>query len=212
RDTRVESDDRGARSEVLAALETFRSWTDRDALCVTEIEVVEAIGEPGDGPRQLGSYEGRRIEVVRDQPQIGRTVVHELCHAVDRAEGLSDDPTIEHPYDPAASDFALRDEESRRQEAFAKTCEHGPLLLDLADGLAARCAPEVDATAVRFVRDTLYPNGPRLAPDPVPLERSAMGEYVASERWHPFAPIPVTFDGVHLVAPFTDGYMTTLFR
>ncbi len=144
----------------------FAAWTGRDGVCVPAVEVAAAV----DGHADLaGVYAAPGEPIVLEAAADYRlALVHELCHALDAAEGISDDHA--DPGD-AIDPVAYPTPELRRKEAFAQVCEHGPAAVSFEAALAARCDLALDS-ALAEVRAVAYPAAPpdpevTVGPDPV---------------------------------------------
>jgi hypothetical protein len=137
-------------------LDRFSRWSGRDEVCVTTVEVLDALEE--EGRAKLGGFQSaqRLIQLDAAQPDLERTLIHELCHVVDWEERLTWRHPELFPYDPEAFDFALRDEKSRHRESFAVTCENGPEPLQAATQIALECDDHPAATALGFVDDNVF--------------------------------------------------------
>lgn len=111
--------------EVRAELGAFEGWIGRGRLQVEQVrfEPIDALG--------LGRYARRRIWIddALDPAEVRGVLRHELCHALDYAEGLSDAfPLLEVLGDrlAASPDPRTMDAEGWRREAFAQACAIAP--------------------------------------------------------------------------------------
>ncbi len=138
-------------------LALFSSWSGRDSVCVTTVEVVSGLEESGGN--QLGGFQSakRLIQLDGSQEDLALTLVHELCHEVDWNDKLTKRNPELFPYDSNAFDYDLRDDASRSRESFALTCEHGPWVLAAAEAIARGCDQDFEADGIAFVQDNVYP-------------------------------------------------------
>lgn len=154
-------------AEALAdTLADFAAWSGREGVCVPGVEWRDELAE---GPATLGRYDGPGEPILLRRPDapaatMARTLRHELCHALDREEGLAEALTAE--LDPGSVDASAYPTEAERlAEAFALACEGGPPPLQMRTALAARC--DLDANpAAAPVRAEVYP----FAPGELPVE------------------------------------------
>ncbi len=95
---------------------------------------------------------------------MARTLRHELCHALDREEGLAE--ALAGELDPDSVDAsAYPTEAGRLAEAFALACEGGPPPLKMRAALETRCGLDANPAAAP-VRAEVYP----FAPGELPVE------------------------------------------
>lgn len=132
----------------------FARWTRRDGVCIPAVEFV-----PGDDPRlrehHYGLYQGLGEPVLVAEDGLGsveETTRHELCHALDDLEHISDgNPTVfvatdvDYWGDPA--------------EQFAVLCQERPDDLDLARALHAQCGFDATAAQEALVLEAVFPAG-----------------------------------------------------
>ncbi len=159
----------------------FAAWSGRDGVCVPSVLVVPLI----DGERVIaGQYQGAGAPILlKEAPDYRVSLFHELCHALDQEEGLSEgDPDPGDVIDP----IAYPSPELRRKEAFAQVCGRGPAAVSFEDALAARCDLVVDEALAR-VRAVAFPEAPpdprvTVGPDPTraTLDGLAEGDLLAA--------------------------------
>jgi hypothetical protein len=129
---------RQERAIVREELEAFAQAVGPDRVEVRQIEIVEQVGY---GDRMAGSYSRSGIELDAGSPGLASTVRHELCHALDHAEGLTvgPDPLLDElaaglfQEDPSLAELwhdYYKTARKQRAEALATFCELGPVALD----------------------------------------------------------------------------------
>ncbi len=136
---------------------------------------------------------------------MARTLRHELCHALDREEGLAE--ALAGELDPDSVDAsAYPTEAGRLAEAFALACEGGPPPLQMRAALETRCGLDANPAAAP-VRAEVYP----FAPGELPVEvgEDAQGEHVLAlleggELWQDGERAP-GLEGAETLARGPDG-------
>lgn len=159
----------------------FAAWSGRDGVCVPGVEVVAEI----DGEAHMaGQFAGAGAPIrLAEAADYRVALFHELCHALDAMEGLTDaDPDPGDAVDTAVYDTPAL----RRKEAFALVCQDGPAAVSFEAALAERCGLDVDPARAR-VRAVAYPAAPpepdvSVGPDPTraPVDLSDAGTIVAA--------------------------------
>lgn len=184
----VNGGDAGTRSVVERAVADLVAWTGRDSVCVSSIELVDSL--PDD---RVGHYDGDVISLVADQEDLYTTAVHEMCHGIDRDDGIARKHVDEFPYDPEASDFAGRDEKSRAREAFAVTCEGGPRNLQVVTALDDECPLDAHTDGARRVLDEVFVEAPPFAPSDPGANRVDVASWTAPVGWRVPTPVQVAY-------------------
>ncbi len=134
------------------AVRNFASWTDREGVCVPAVEVVSK-----SDPRMVDGYPGLYqgpgnpvLVAVNETPDVEQTTRHELCHALDGVERISDD----HPgVFPATEDSYWGDP----AEQFAYACEEHPRDIEVAMGLHLGCGLGAVAAQESMVLELVFP-------------------------------------------------------
>jgi hypothetical protein len=120
-------------AEIRAGIADLAAWTGRDGVCVSELSVVAA-----DDSRLEDTYVGRYFHssghvIISAGASSPRVVArHELCHALDALDGISD----AHAEVFAGDDDTYADSASER---FAHVCEQEPRDLAFAETFAPVC-------------------------------------------------------------------------
>lgn len=131
-------------AEARHILASFEEASGRDRVALTEVVFGPVYGAA------VGSFDAVRdrirIEPDLQGPRLERTLRHELCHALDFAEGLMEGPDA--TFDALVRDLfrvgavdteGLGGPRYRRSESFARYCDMGPLA---ASALSAACPGE----------------------------------------------------------------------
>ncbi len=152
-------DDRGDLvADVEGALSDFATWTGRETVCVTGIDVVRDQVGSGD---HAGLYRGPhlRIDVLAsDEWDLQPVARHELCHALDAHEddlALRREDAFADPERLLPADASCEGEQCIR-EAFAHTCAVGPWDTRLDDVHEEVCGIEVLEPWDRVVQHEVY--------------------------------------------------------
>jgi hypothetical protein len=153
-------------AQVEAAVADFARWTAREASCVEAVEIVSEV--PGMLDSVLGAWapDERRVYVERGDNDVGSYAVtlHELCHALDTEEALSDGQAArfapfywrtEHDRDLYPT------EEARLREAFADACGLGPADAGLPEAWQAACGEDVRASWQIYLDTRVWRAPPR---------------------------------------------------
>jgi hypothetical protein len=139
-----------------------------------------------------------RMEPYLEGPPLERVLRHELCHALDFAEGLMEGP---HPtFDPLIHDLfmlgaidtdGLEGPRYRRSEAFARYCDLGPFV---GHALIAACPGEPDEVndATAYLSREVWQTW-----EPPPSQRGP----AVHARWQAPSPDPVAFGVLGLSDP-----------
>ncbi len=142
---------------VEAALESFARWSGRDEICVAGVTVVSGMDAHTMGEYHTGTAE---ITVLADADDPWSSTTHELCHAIDTAEGIAPD----HPdlFDPASvtNRDAYPYRRLRSSEAFARICGLGPQDIERWRVWDDDCGVRVtdqDLDALELTRDEVFP-------------------------------------------------------
>lgn len=159
-------------SEMRRALDDFASWTGRRGVCVASLTAEDALTD--DGIDIWGRFEPAQdydagytiepgtIRIDRDADAY-ETTVHELCHAIDAAEGHSDaNPDIFEAKAVPRSEL-YDDGAERVGEAFAEACEGGPHDVTLGRWLEQTCGAEVISATERYLAGHVYTHAPRVS-------------------------------------------------
>lgn len=169
-------------------LAEFVGWTARDAICVRDIAFTDVI-DPSDSydarVDPIGAYDRRgRVLLEPGHDVFTRFAVrHELCHALDRGEGIVE----AHPgVFSGGRDEADYPESLREAEAFADACEAGPSL-ELEAAIAAACGGAYERSDAEAVLDDVVftghdPDAPLFAPFPVGRVEVSVGDGFAVDR------------------------------
>ncbi len=143
---------------VEAAIAEFAGWTAREGVCVDEVEIIEEIDwRP---PEATGLYHAddplAHIWIETGGSAMRRRTLHELCHALDYDEAITD--TRRELFSPAEGlNPELYDtEEKRRLEAFARACEEGPGALGLARAFEESCGVATIDPVDRYLADEVF--------------------------------------------------------
>ncbi len=151
----------GVMDEIRTAIADFAVATGREGVCVPAVDVVGPLTHR-EAP-VCGDYSGPRwsIRVSAERDCVSQqTVTHELCHAIDTMEGLSDAHPDEFPGDEV--DTAVYEEEIRATEDFAQACEDGPQTYELDAAWDDACGDPVLDAGDRFVQENVYVDASRL--------------------------------------------------
>lgn len=166
-----EGDDE-AFAEVIQAALDFERWTGGGRVCISELELVDGLSRDGEDIGGLYNSLSGRIEIVADTTYPYFMAIHELCHALDRAEGLSASrPSL---FDGTLSDYSWTlypTEDKRREEHFAELCERGGQAIAMAAATREACGWEQRGLAeAGFLHERVYPGAPK--PETAVLEPS----------------------------------------
>ncbi|MCB9760189.1 MAG: hypothetical protein H6739_10175 [Alphaproteobacteria bacterium] len=154
---------------VAGAIADFAAWTGREGVCVPSVELhaevsaIEKIDGQYHGP-------GRPIEVdwTRNRDWLYQVTQHELCHALDTEEGLSDTLGPLLPEVPRSAIY--RTPEGRRREAFARACELGPRELVLRRLVEEECGVAAVSPGQAALAEQVFLGTPdHVDPDRAPL-------------------------------------------
>lgn len=157
---RIEGGTPGAIARIEAALADFQGWSGREGVCVGRISVEAALP----GVEALFLKEQRRIRLEEGDPELYRSTLHELCHAIDSVEELSVRSSSLFQDVPASALYP--DGQARRRESFARHCEQGARDLGLQRRLMSCGEPALAADD--WVQEMVYPLAPQLPMDPLP--------------------------------------------
>ncbi len=151
----------GVMDDIRTAITDFAAATGREGVCVPAVDVVGPLTHReelvcGDYSRPRWSI---RVSAERDCVS-QQTVTHELCHAIDTMEGLSDAHPEEFPGDEV--DTEVYEEEIRSTEDFAQACEDGPQTYELDAAWDDACGDPVLDAGDRFVQENVYVDASRL--------------------------------------------------
>lgn len=130
----VTGPDGTTRDVVQRALDDFRSWTDHP-VCLRALRVGSVRGD-----RAKYNPANKTVEVDPDQPEPRVSTIHELCHAVDLQNGLSDEALDRFEAAGAHGGTARR----RGREGFANVCQLGAVTLDLVTAVSCPAEDPVD--------------------------------------------------------------------
>lgn len=142
------------------ALATFAAWTAREGVCVDEVTVADRVSVMrGAAWYSVGGVyrpAARRIE-LKAAPGIEESALHELCHALDADERLTAQhrDLLDTTIVPDSDLYVTEDE--RLVEAFAYTCQEGPVGLGVAGAVAEACGDDLVGERARFFRDVVFP-------------------------------------------------------
>ncbi len=170
------------------ALAQFQAWSGRDGACVRSIEVHHDAPVSTDGQMAAaGAFHRRsqRVEVFTQYGDPPTSTRHELCHAVDLQDGISQgDPEL-FPPDTSLDAYGRKNTRTQRAEGFALLCELGALDLDRWRTLVEQCdvtpstldqvaaspaalddsdvdAGTLDLDAMQRVQEAVYAAAPRI--------------------------------------------------
>lgn len=212
-----------ARQVVGDAVRDFAAWTGRDEVCAERIEIVDELEHRDPTMRTLGLYFPRRglIRVVERQRGLRDTVIHELCHAMDHGEDLTQRYPGVFSLDTERFGFDRGSDWADAGEGLALDCELGPDALALGLEAVDRCHPRVDDAPLRVLLHDLYGAAEPQVGE-VHVERTPGVTVPLEEGWRlpPFQPVTtsdagelllIVFEGDHtrLVAidPFSGAFL-----
>lgn len=135
------------RALVAEALDQFDRDIGRDRLSLREVRF------GGVSDAFAGSYRHGVIRLAEGLPadELFQTVRHELCHALDDAEGLSS--LGEDVFASVEIDDWYIDREDFEGESFATLCDDGP---SIAQVLSVPCSTESEATAYAWLHEMVW--------------------------------------------------------
>jgi hypothetical protein len=173
------------RAIVKAELEVFARAVGPDRIGLRRVKLVEEVR--GDD-RLAGAYTGSEILLDAGWEDLASTVRHELCHAVERAEGLAagPDPLLDELAAGFFQEMAVladlwpkyyRTARLQRSEALASFCELGPVALDSLRQPCPGQSPLLQEVA-EWMMDRIYLEHPLLPP--LELETS---DAVTMDAW-----------------------------
>lgn len=142
------------------ALATFAAWTAREGVCVDTVTVADRVSVMrGAAWYSVGGVyrpAARRIE-LKAAPGVDESALHELCHALDASERLTAQhrDLLDTDFVPESELYVTEDE--RLVEAFAYTCQEGPVGLGVAGAAAEACGEDLVGERARFFRDVVFP-------------------------------------------------------
>lgn len=178
----TEDGDPTALARVTDAVHDFAAWTQREGVCVGEVDVVDSIPAP-DGlevenfrPVGLFTSSEDRVQIVPSFFPLTETVNHELCHALDVQEGFSEARPDLFDGEEIRED-AYPTEERRRAESFSLACEPGGIDVSLELAYEEQCGlgplDDLLDPIERFVAADVFPGASRLdvVDEPVALNR-----------------------------------------
>ncbi len=160
----------GQEEEIWTAIHDFAAWTGRDGVCVGTIEVWrDATGDPAG---RFSDWQDRiSVEVGVEGDETRRIVQHELCHALDAQEGISEAHPELFPFESVPESELRRTERLRRREAFAEACEDVPTDFSLLEAAWTACGGGPGSYATRyFLRNHVFPGYPAMEVAIAPLE------------------------------------------
>jgi hypothetical protein len=138
-----------------AAMADFMAWTGGPGVCVPSVRITNDVDLEG----ALGRWDGagRPLRVAGDHALAYGTVVHELCHAWDEGRGHESGwHTDAFPEDSVSDRETYDTPQLRVREAFARTCEAGPVDLRLREDLAERCGLDTRDLGEHWVAREVY--------------------------------------------------------
>jgi hypothetical protein len=158
-------------AEVQAALRDMEAWTGLEAICVQRVEIVdsEAMDERA-YDWAIGEYDGSSKLLLEAGEFDRRTVIHELCHAVDATLGWPsmDAPVLDEKAARLSGSDLYEGRRLRRAEAFAQICDDGPDEVGVFAAAAGACPTSeplvrrAPGDARRWVVETAMPAAHRL--------------------------------------------------
>ena len=118
------------REAVRAGLLDFEHWIGFDRVHLTEVRIEDLEGD------NQGLWYERRALILLDEEvsDLDKTLRHELCHALDSAEDLSEGRSVLKSLgQPYTKPDVPSDQQEPWTEAFAEVCSLGPLASALAE-------------------------------------------------------------------------------
>lgn len=171
----------GEVDRIQAAIDDFARWTGRDGVCVEEVRLMDEEGLEG----AAGAYfVGRELVGVKAGGSVESMTRHELCHALDVAEG---DLSLQNPdlFPPEAVDVSesYPTEDARIRESFAGQCAYGPRSTALIDAMEESCGEDLGGARQRFLNEEVWAawtdtGSPAEGTVPVAIERVAVEPYL----------------------------------
>ena len=140
---------------IRAALADFLAWTGGPGVCVPSVRIADDADLEG----ALGRWDGagRPLRVAGDHALAYGTVVHELCHAWDEGAGHESEWHADaFPAESVSDRVSYSTRRLRVREAFARSCESGPVDLRLREDLALRCGLETRDPGDAWVAREVY--------------------------------------------------------
>ncbi len=138
------------------AIADFAAWTGRAGVCVDRVELVEEIDWAG-GDVAGGYRPGApgRINVEPHGLFTREITLHELCHALDEDEVLSEtNPDLFPPGEPDPVLYPT--EETQRSETFAQACQSGPTEHGFDRAFEAACGVPIVGEQGWFLADEVW--------------------------------------------------------
>ncbi|MES2645156.1 MAG: hypothetical protein V4850_37055 [Myxococcota bacterium] len=148
-------------ANVAQAIADFAAWTGRDGVCVPGVDVREEVRARGEEVE--GSYGGPHtwIWMAADTDDVERTVLHELCHAIDAEEGHSKAHPDLFPGDSISDTKLYPTKAARQEESFAQACSTGASEMDLSLTLDAVCGGSRWGLDIAYAQTEIYSAFPR---------------------------------------------------
>jgi hypothetical protein len=154
---RLEGGSLAQQAEAARAVHDFATWTGKEGVGVEEIALLKQVWvqRSGESKQVRGHYQGGRIELDASDPDLYKTTIHELCHALDTQEILSD--ALSPELLPASPLYPT--ERLRRREAFARACTEGALLEEpfaIQLSIDAQCGRELISPLARMIQERVF--------------------------------------------------------
>jgi hypothetical protein len=183
RDVEVVGGTEAQRAAVLAEVNAFDLAAGRGRTRVSEIRIRDDFGAGG-AYRHWNSRIVLSADLAADE--IGRIARHELCHALDDAEGLSEgsaallDPFTDGPLVGYAAD---RSAVHRRREVFAHLCEAGPVAARVGSEDCPDLAPDL-WSAFGWLEEAVWQGVSPIGHAPAPTTGGAFVDLgIEVDRW-----------------------------
>lgn len=150
------------RQVVEEALADFKAWSGRQHLPLGTITLQAQVEQKEILVEGLYLPSSHQILLAEDHPDLRENTLHELCHALDNAENLSDKNAHIFEEGRLLPSAVYDNARLRRHEVFARVCEQGALDLGLLTQLEQQCGKGFIQEDVAFVQKNVYPHGPHL--------------------------------------------------
>lgn len=176
-------------SEIEGAVADFEAWTGRDGVCVPSIRVQADVPEEEPGSDVVGMYQGDHQPILVQSGSVlsaHEIVIHELCHALDYHEDLSESwPAGAFRAEDITEDLNYPKGAKRTHEDFARTCDDAPDDLTLVLALDAQCGTQSWGDDGKFIASVVYPQFPSATINPEPFSFDVRSTVLAfgSDYW-----------------------------
>lgn len=155
-------------ARVRATLQQLALWSDLDQVCVSEVLIKDQVMG---GYRVEGSFRwsDARVQISPLALDPWQVTVHELCHAIDATEGISEARPELFPEEQLAAfyeeDNLIGGATDRTHEVFAQLCELGARDHARWRRVEEDCGvdyTDIDLDALTEVQEQVFPRAPRI--------------------------------------------------